>query len=515
METALLVIGIAVGVWLLLRLLLYWLANRTNEAGISTGMASRASQMGGLLTRNFRRRMYLRVRGLIATRERKKQLEHEYHLKSAEEAAEVMGNMKGVFMKLGQIVSFAKDTLPEPAQQALRGLQQDAPPMSFELARGVVEEELGADVGKFFKHVDEEPLAAASIGQVHRARLKDGTQVVLKIQYPGVDAAIENDLKFSGRLAAIINLVHKNADAKAIVAELKERLRDELDYRVELKNQQLFYDLWQGHPLIRIPKVYPEVSRKRVLCQEYKRGLSFYDFLEVANAREKQLAVMVLNDFVFDSMHIHHVFNGDPHPGNYIFHEDGGITFLDFGCVKHFEPGFIGKLQAMNRSIIAEDLEAFEALIRDLELVLPGRPLDIDFLWEFFAYHSAPFREDREFAFTQEWVQQAGEVMNPKDLQKLNLPPDLVFFNRITFGLNSIFQKLGASANWHRLYRRYLFEEENVPPALHHVGVELPERFLSAKQVIDPKPEPRPPATPGTDGGDASPPGAPPYQAAS
>jgi len=469
-------------------LLILALSLRTNRADITTRMGGRMSRMGGLAFRAALRRVKYALRQAVSNRQRRKELKNEYTLKTAEEAAQVMGQMKGVFMKIGQIVSFAHDAIGDDAQQALRSLQQSAPPMSFELARTVIEKELGQPLDALFDDVDDVPLAAASIGQVHRARLKSGEEVVLKIQYPGVDEAISNDLRFAGGLIAMIDAIYPNADGKAVVAELKERLEDELNYELELKNQQLFAELWDGHPLVHIPKVYPEFSSRRVLCQEYVSGLSFYDFLEVATEAEKQTAVFVLNDFVFDSMHRYHLFNGDPHPGNYIFHPDGQVTFLDFGCVKFFESDFIGHLQGLNRAIVEDDLERFEHYVRELAIVLPGRPYDQEFLWSFFQYHAAPFATDEVFTFSPEYLAQARDVMNPKDLRKLNLPPDLIFFNRITFGLNAIFQQLGASANFHQLYRRYTFPTENGGPAVALVRHDLQERFISAK----PAPVPRP-----------------------
>ena len=287
----------------------------------------------------------------------------------------------------------------------------------------------------------------------------------------------------------MIDAIYPNADGKAVVAELRERLADECNYELELKNQAQFAELWEGHPLVHIPKVYPEFSSRKVLCQEYVDGLGFYDFLEVATETEKRTAVFVLNDFVFDSMHRYHLFNGDPHPGNYLFHHDGRVTFLDFGCVKFFEADFIAQLQGLNRAIVEQDMDAFERYVRSLSIVLPGRPYDQDFLWSFFEYHAAPFTKDEVFTFTPEYIAQARSVMNPKDLRKLNLPPDLLFFNRITFGLNAIFQQLGASANFHQLYRRYTFPGENREPAVALVRNDLAERFVSAHAEPVTRPE--------------------------
>ncbi len=476
MTALLITIGLVALVWLGWR----FAASRRNAAGISTTVAARTAQMSGLATRTAARKAVLRVRQAVSGRARREELERTYHLETSAEVAALMGNMKGVFMKLGQIVSFARESLPPEARDALAVLQKDAPPMSFELVRGVVEAELGGRLSDHFAWFDAEPLASASIGQVHRARLPSGADVVLKVQYPGVDEAIRADLRFSDGLAALVSSVHKNADGKAVVAELKERLEDELDYVREAANQQRFYDIWAGHPLIRVPRVYPELTRRRVLCQEYVEGLGFYDFLEVATPEEKRLAVHAINDFVFDSMHFHRVFNGDPHPGNYLFNEDGGVTFLDFGCVKRFDQPFLDHIHGLNGALVHGDHAAFERHVRALEIVLPGRPYDHDFLWSFFRYHGAPFIEDREFAFDRAFLEQAAEVMTPNNLRRLNLPPDIIFFNRITFGLNAIYERLGARENFHRLYLRYLDRERDHPPGLATLGVALPERFLAA-----------------------------------
>ncbi len=464
--------------WLALR----WLRSRRNDAGLSTGLATRSAQISGLATRTAGRRAALALKGVVAGKERREKMEAAYHIKTAQEASAMMGQMKGVFMKLGQIVSFANDALPEEAKATLKTLQKDAPAMAFPLVRDVVERELGESLEQRFRSFDEVPLASASIGQVHRAVLHDGRQVVLKVQYPGVDEAIESDLRFTDGLASLISTFHKNADAKAIVAELKERLIEEVDYRKELANQQLFYAIWDGHPLIRIPRPHPEHSTKRVLCQEFVAGLTFDDFRAAATLEETRAAALVLNDFVFDSMHLFEAFNGDPHPGNYIFHEDGGITFIDFGCVKRFSGEFLPQVRAMNRAIVAGDRERFDELILAMGIILPGRKYPRDMVWEFFQYHSAPFREDREFEFNADYIAEAREVMRPGQLSKLNLPPDLIFFNRITFGLNAIFEQLGASANWHRLYERYLSPEANVGPACAALDVSLPDRFVAARR---------------------------------
>ncbi len=482
---------LGLGAWLYLR----HLAAQKNEAGITVSMGARTTQIGSLVGRNLFGRVRLRIRQIFASHEQKKKLADQYHIRSAAEAAQALGNMKGVFMKLGQILSFASDAIPENARQVLQQLQKDAPPMAFPLARGVVESELGGDLGKFFKHFDENPIAAASIGQVHKARLRDGTAVAVKVQYPGVDVAIENDLKASDRMALVLGPLSPGTDLKGVVRELRDRMLDELDYRQELRNQQLFFDLWKGHPFIRIPRVFPEFSSKRVLCQEFKRGLGFYDFLKQANPKERLLASYVIGDFVFDSMFRYLVYNGDPHPGNYIFHEDGGVSFLDFGCIKYFDRPFMRDLIVFYRAIIEGQKDTFYEYGEKLLLVLPGRPYDKDFMWEVWRYCLEPYATPGGFVFTPEWVAKATQIMDPVRMRQFNLPADMLFFLRITFGLNSISQQLGAAGNFHQAARRYFYVEENNPPALTTLGVKLEPRFLEAAQRPVQRDDPtRPPA---------------------
>jgi predicted unusual protein kinase regulating ubiquinone biosynthesis (AarF/ABC1/UbiB family) len=478
----------------LFAVMLGWLAlsalgARRNAAGIATSVGARGAQLSQLVTRSLLRRQWLALQSLLVRREQREQMRTRYHMQVAEEATQMMGNMKGAFMKLGQILSFATEIVPEHVRETLQRLQMDAPPMGFEIVRGVVQDDLGKDLGELFRSFDEEPIAAASIGQVHRARLHSGEEVAVKVQYPGVAAAIESDLKASRGLAAMVSAVNQNIDAQGVVDEVKDRLIEELDYRRELRSQRLFGELWQGHPVIRVPRVYPELCGARVLTQEYRRGLPFDRFVQGANAAEKRVVVHALNDFVFDSMYGHCVFNGDPHPGNYIFEEDGGISFIDYGCVKYFQPEFIHDLQALNRALMEDERGAFEQLLQKMHVVLPGKPYELDQLWEFFCYHADGFRRDRVFTFTGEWVREALSVMDPTKQTKINLPRDFVFLNRITFGLNSIMLKLGASENFHQLHRRYYYPAENQPPALARIAVQLPERFMQLKfaPVSEPK----------------------------
>jgi predicted unusual protein kinase regulating ubiquinone biosynthesis (AarF/ABC1/UbiB family) len=449
-------------------------ARRRNQAGIPT--RGRGLLIGSFLGRRLLHRAWLRMRMALATRRRKEELAARARIRSAGEAAALLGSMKGVFMKVGQIVSFAHDALPEQAKGMLQGLQKDAPPMAFELVRQVIEAELGGDLGARFKHVDETPLAAASIGQVHRARLQSGADVVVKVQYPGVDTAIEGDLVALQRMGKVIAPFNPAFDAESVLTELRARIQEELDYRLEARNQALFRRLWEGHPTIRVPRVYPEHTTGRVLTSEHVRGFGYYDFLRAADERDKRTASATIHDFVFDSMFCHLVYNGDPHPGNYLFHEDGAVTFIDFGCVKRFTRESMGSIKTFFRAILEEDRATFDEYVLVLGLVRAGRDWDHDNMWAHWRYHLEPYWSG-DFEFTPEYLARGREVMAPRNTKDMNLPADLLFFTRITFGLNAISQQLGSRGNFHLSARRHFYPEEQSVSALGLVGVELPDRF--------------------------------------
>jgi predicted unusual protein kinase regulating ubiquinone biosynthesis (AarF/ABC1/UbiB family) len=462
-----------------------WSRRRTNAAGIVTSGNARSSVVFGFITRGLFRHGWLRIRMLFVNARRKKELAARAQVTSAQEASALMGNMKGLFMKVGQIVSFAHDGLPEQARAQLQGLQRDAPPMSFDLVRGVMEKELGADIGAHFKHVDEQPLAAASIGQVHRATLLDGTAVVVKVQYPGVDAAIEGDLKMLERMGPAAAVFASQVDFTQLAGELRNRISDELDYRLEAKHQHLFGQLWAGHPYIKVPQVHHSLSSKRMLTSQFVQGFGYYDYLDAANAREKLLSSAAIADFVWDTMFCHLIYNGDPHPGNYLFHENGSVTFLDFGCVKRFELESMRNIKRFFRAVLEGDRATHDEYVQLLGVVRPGRDWDRDRMWRFWRYQLEPYFTDN-FEFNEAYLARAREMMKPANMKDMNLPPDMLFFTRITFGLNAISQKLGATGDFKKSVRRQFYDGDG-PSAMGLVGATgIPEKFERLPLIGEP-----------------------------
>ncbi len=212
-------------------------------------------------------------------------LRARFELETAEQVATELGNMKGAVMKLGQMASYVDQGLPEPVRDALAQLQSDAPPMSPQLVERTIETELGATTDEIFASFDPTPLAAASIGQVHRAVTRNGLDVAIKIQYPGVDSAITADLDNSEWLFTMMSMLFPGMDPGPIVEELRSRITEELDYDIEAGHQQRFADHYRGHPTIRVPDVHPELSTSRVLTTDFVDAARWSEMLEWIRSR--------------------------------------------------------------------------------------------------------------------------------------------------------------------------------------------------------------------------------------
>ncbi len=457
------VLAIPGGMYVAYRVTLYATAAR-GDAGIVTSRAGRTARVVGGLTRGTLRWLARAVRRAVSSQARRAELDRAYHDETAREALQAMGNMKGVLMKVGQIVSFMDDTMPASYRDQLRALQSQAPPMDYDVVVRVIRDELGKDPERLFARFDREPVAAASIGQVHRALTRRGEQVAVKVQYPGVDRAIAADLKNGALLFNAIGALTPSMDARPIVEELRARFLEELDYVNEAANQRLFGELFAGHRDILIPKVYEALSSRRVLTTELVDGADFYAFAQTASPAAKRRAVLTLREFVFDSLYVHQVFNGDPHPGNYLFTRDGRVAFLDFGCVKHFDGGFMDELKKLMRLYIVGDRDAFfdQAVAMNYIKASYAHNVDRDWFFDYMEPFWRPLMVDGPFRYTPEYCREAIAASFGDALRKMNAPPDHVLLNRITFGLNAILTKLDACENWRALSLHYYFEDAEV-----------------------------------------------------
>ncbi|MBA3652728.1 MAG: AarF/ABC1/UbiB kinase family protein [Actinobacteria bacterium] len=396
-----------------------------------------------------------RARRVFASAERREQLDTEFELRSAEQVVAALGNMKGALMKLGQMASYVDESVPAPIREALAQLQQDAPPMSAELAAQVIEEELRRQPDKIFAEWDPVPIAAASIGQVHRAITHDDVAVAVKVQYPGVDEAIRADLDNSAALTNFASMAFPGFDAEPFIAELRSRLLEELDYRREAENQQLFVDFYEGHPFIAIPRVVPELSASRVLTTELAAGARFAE-LDNWSQDERDLAGEAIFRFVFRGLYHMHAFNGDPHPGNYLFSPGGRVTFLDFGLVKRFDPTEITMFERMAKALVIErDIPTYKAVLEESGVLKPGLPMSDDRIVDYFGYFYEPVLDDGEWTFTTDYASQALARLMPMpggefpEIRSFgNLPPAFVLIQRINLGMSAVLAHLHAAGNW-------------------------------------------------------------------
>ena len=375
-------------------------------------------------------------------------------MRTAQDIAEHLGQMKGALMKIGQMASYLTEGLPEPFREALARLQTQAPPMSALLAARAIESSLGAPPAELFASWEPTPLAAASIGQVHRAVLRDGRRVAIKVQYPGVAEAIGADLANADLLFGALGWAFPGFDPEPVVAELRARVSEELDYRMEARSQALFADYYAGHPFIHVPRVIDEFSTGTVLTSELVEGADFAT-LETWSPEERGLAAEAIFRFVFRGIYAIGAFNADPHPGNYLFTPGGRVNFLDFGLVRRFVPDELALFRQMVTTMVLDhDPVRFRQAVEAAGLLRPGAPVDdaqiVDFFGTFYAY----VREDGPFtmspAFGAAAVRQTFDRSHPVSLHA-TVPASFVLLQRISLGLYALLGRLGATRNWRRI----------------------------------------------------------------
>ncbi|MGH9186493.1 MAG: ABC1 kinase family protein [Acidimicrobiales bacterium] len=449
-------LGVLAGLILLALLLLFIGGLRRSGWRVLRTRLRRSARIWRLALRRVPRFLRLRRRGDQSELD-------AFHIETAGQVFELLGGMKGAVMKLGQMVSILGDNLPGPYREVLRGLQASAPPMSYELAAGVVNAELGHEPEVLFRRFSREPIAAASIGQVHRADLDDGTPVAVKVQYPGVDVAISADLDNAFLLTNVAKMMAPGMEPEPLIDELRARIGDELDYRLEASNQEEFRLAYEGHPFVRVPRVFPDYSARRVLTSEWVEGRSFYDLLE-APQDERDLVGEKLFRFWMGSVGTMRFFNADPHPGNYFFRPDGAIWFLDFGMVKRFGPavieGMVGQIRALRSGDPARVREAMVAY----GWFKPDVELDMDRVYELARFSQEPLVEHQPFTFTTDYSRRVVEatmsIQGPYGdlIRHMTLPAEHMMLNRIQLGVGALLGGLNATNNWAAIFDECLMD---------------------------------------------------------
>lgn len=386
---------------------------------------------------------------------------------AAERAAEVLGNLRGIAAKVGQMASYVDGLVPEhhrdAYETALTRLRSAAPTSSAAAIRATIEEELGAPIDRLFASFDDDALASASIGQVHRATLLDGREVAVKVQHDGIAEAVEADLTNVGMVESFGSIgPMKRLDAKGALDQVRARFREELDYGLEAERQRWFARLHAGDPHIVVPHVIDDRSAMRVLTTELVRGRTLEE-IAGDDAAARRHAAETLWRFVFKGNLVGGMFNADPHPGNYVFLEDGRIAFLDYGCCQPIDSAHLAAARAIHRAALKRDEAAFRDLVPMLVGTRPGAWQD----WVqsyvrrcFEPLFGAPYRLERRW--TADLVGMAREAktlaLTVPAAEFTPMPHGMLFMNRLQFGFYSVLARLDVEADYASVERAFLGE---------------------------------------------------------
>jgi predicted unusual protein kinase regulating ubiquinone biosynthesis (AarF/ABC1/UbiB family) len=386
-----------------------------------------------------------------AAGERRQVLRGDLALRTAEDVADTLGTMKGVLMKIGQLASYVDDGLNPQARRTLSRLQDSVPPMSPELAASVITADLGGAPDDLFGTWDPDPIAAASIGQVHRAITREGQAVAVKVQYPGIRETIEADLGNVALIRRLLKVAAPRQDVDGLIAELRERINEELDYEREAASQQRFAGYFAGHPTIAVPAIVPALCTARVITSELATGARFAELMTWPQG-EKDLAAETIYRFTFRSLYEMHAFNGDPHPGNYLFEPGGRVTFLDYGLVKEFTPEELAPLVAMVRYLAVEDdPQGFRAAMEQAGFLVPNAPIPTSDVVEHMGvfYDTVRTRGVRTMSpgYASSVARRYFDFGNPLAAYA-NIPRSYVILQRINLGMFAILGDLAATADW-------------------------------------------------------------------
>ncbi len=391
------------------------------------------------------------------------------HLQNAKRIAATMKELRGPLMKVGQLLSTHAEALPGEYGEVLRSLQSSAPPMSYETIRDVIEMDLGASPEELFAEFSKTSLAAASLGQVHRATLKDGTKVAVKVQYPGAEASVDGDLKNLKLGAAMVKRLladtvnNERLDFTPVAEEIAEHLAQETDYCREAYNAQLLGKLFEGQDWVVIPKVHTRYSGLRTITYDYLEGVDLGTALANPDQAYREAVVTKLSDAYWFQMLRGGVLHADPHPGNYRVLPDGRLGILDFGCVKVFDDAFLKGFTAMVKARMTDDEEGLKDAMVALELVSDrGDAQELADMERIASYFSAGLTRDEPFDFSEySYVRGAKELVT-YFLQQRRVPPsqrNMIFMTRVVLGYYEYFSRARAKLNFRQMVWRWIKDD--------------------------------------------------------
>lgn len=393
-----------------------------------------------------------------------------------EQLFEELDQMKGMAMKVGQILSYMEVGLPSATRDRLVQLQQGAQGLPFEQVQQLLEQELGAH---HLQDLSPSPIAAASIGQVHRARLR-GQAVAVKVRYPGIEQALRSDLLAMRKLGGLASL-GTSVDAAALVADLVLSVESECDYRLEARHQAWFHETLQAHPLLRAPKVHLDHCSDGVLCSAWANGASFAELLQ-DSVQARQRAGRALCTLPWHTLMGHGVLHADPHPGNFLFspkNQEKAVVVLDFGAVRHLASERVQAFAALARAALAgRDGQVLQAA-QDLGLFPTWRGVDKGEVVALFQWFFTPYLKD-QVRLDADWWAQGQRFTRPghTNLRRMAMPPDWLWLQRTFWGLHAVLMRLDCALPLRSILEENLSQEWQPCP--------VPFETASAPQSIAP-----------------------------
>ena len=449
------------------------MAKKPNARSLKTGRIERLASVGSVTGRVGASYLWSALKRPFQSEEKRETARLDTHLKNALRIVESSKQLRGAFMKMTQLLSMRDDLFPTEAIDVLSVVQSSVPAMDYRLIRKRIVDELGAEPEKLFASFDPEAFAAASLGQVHRARLHSGEEVVVKIQYPGVEKTVKRDLENAKALIRTLKLVardvmrNRDMDYRGVYEELKSRMEEELDYELEAANIELFQKLYADDPEIVIPRVIHERTTRRVITLGYVEGYKIRDILAPGVDRAlKDWVMLKLYDITWQQLLCFGVVHVDPHPGNYLVTHHPKLGILDFGCIRILPPDLRDSYRDLNRALIEDDDALFRDALLRLEFLNPEddhRPMR-HILRRLFAPLLVDRKVDpREYKSMEEL---SAAVQRGLAAGYWKAPPHRVFLDRVLIGLDGYLKLSGTVANWHQIYKKWVYSEPRDVSAL-------------------------------------------------
>jgi predicted unusual protein kinase regulating ubiquinone biosynthesis (AarF/ABC1/UbiB family) len=441
---------------------------------LPTGRVARTARVGGLVTSQGVRWAGMRAANRMRTPERAAAAEEQRTAALVNELVEQLSRMRGAAMKVGQMLSMVEfDGLDEEQQEELQSklatLRDGIPPVPFSRLEKLMKKELGGPLTTVFSDFDERALAAASIGQVHRATTVDGDEVVVKVQYPGVAEAVETDLRNAMLLLPLVKRLAPGLDAKAMAAEMRERIGEELDYELEAQNQRRIERLVRGHPFITVPRVYTDLSTRRVLVSEYIEGERF-QAVRRASEEERDRYGEIVFRFFFGLLYRDRIALGDPHPGNYLLRPDGHVCFLDFGLLRDIDASRVSAERAIALAVRDKDADALKGALVAGGYLPSERAdsVDADFalrlMQQAIKWYAVPGERRFKGIRGRERERPDGDERAAirTQINQFTVPPEAILIRRMHGVVAIVLQTLRAGADWGAIAAEYL---HSAPPA--------------------------------------------------